>query len=273
MAVWQTGRQVPVTVAGVTARPTTTDALVEMLRSDPADTALLLDFDGTLAPIVDDPAAARAVDGVVEVLDALADRYATVAVVSGRPCEFLAAHLGPGVDLSGLYGVETRIGGDRREHPDADRWRDVIERVVQADDLPPAPPSADLEPKGVSLTVHFRRTPTAGPAILDWADRVAAATGLESRPAKASVELHPPIPTDKGTSVLDLAGDRGTVAYCGDDVGDLPAFAALDRLAAAGRATAKVAVASTDVPDAVRDAADLVLPDPEALRDVLRRLL
>lgn len=54
--------------------------------------ALCLDFDGTLSPIVEDPQAARPLPGIVELLGPLAERFAAVALVSGRPAAYLAEH-------------------------------------------------------------------------------------------------------------------------------------------------------------------------------------
>ena len=56
------------------------------------ETALCLDFDGTLSPIVDDPEAARPLAGVVELLGPLAARFAAVALVADRPADYLAEH-------------------------------------------------------------------------------------------------------------------------------------------------------------------------------------
>lgn len=225
----------------------------------PEATALLFDFDGTLAPIVDDPAAARAVDGGVELLDALAGRFARVAVVSGRPRDFLITVLGTGVDLSGVYGLESRRSGVDRDHPEAERWRPVIADVARTADLPDG---VTVEPKGLSMTVHFRQAPDAEADVRTWAADVAADTGLEVREAKASVELHPPIEADKGSAVRELSDGCRTVVYVGDDVGDLPAFAALDDLRDEGRETWKLAVGGAELPEAVGAAADLVLDDP-----------
>ena len=61
---------------------------LDRLRARAAEAALCLDFDGTLAPIVDDPADAEALPGTVELLGRLARRFAAVAVVSGRPARF-----------------------------------------------------------------------------------------------------------------------------------------------------------------------------------------
>jgi trehalose 6-phosphate phosphatase len=76
-----------------------------------------------------------------------------------------------------------------------------------------------------------------------------------------SVELHPPIEVDKGTALEQLAADLGAVCYVGDDLGDLPAFDALDRLAAdrSDVHTLRVAVASDESPSELLDRADLVL--------------
>lgn len=247
----------------------------EIVGADPSTTALFFDFDGTLAPIVPDPASAQAVDGAVELLEALARRFARVAVVSGRPRAFLVERVGPDVDLSGVYGLETRVGGHQQEHEEAHRWRDVIAEVAASGsraDGSGLPPGVLVEPKGLSLTVHYREAPEAEDAVLAWADAVGRSSGLEVRPAKRSVELHPPLAVDKGTSVLALSEGCRTVAYLGDDIGDLPAFAALDQLNASGVRTCKVAVASEELPDALADAADLLLDGPDAVLAALRPL-
>ena len=257
------------TVGAVTA--VALDDLRAELGAEPRHTALLFDFDGTLAPIVDDPAAARPAAGAVELLEALVPRFGRVAVVSGRPRSFLVDHVGPSVDLSGLYGLETRVDGKLADHAEAERWRDVVASVV-ADHGPRLPDGATLEPKGLSITVHYRRAPAAAGSVAAWADDVAAGTGLEVRPAKQSVELHPPVSVDKGTSVEAFADGCTAVAYLGDDVGDLPAFAALDRLRAAGRRTWKIAVASAELPEAVAERADAIVDGPDGVLELLRPL-
>ena len=237
----------------------TPDELRDLLRADPQRTALLFDFDGSLSPIVEDPAAAAAVEGAVELLDRLATTYRRVAVISGRPRSFLADRLGAAVDLSGVYGLETRTAGVDADHDAAQRWRPVIATVADEAGLPDG---VTVEPKGLSLTVHFRRAPGAEDVVRSWAERTAADTGLEVRAAKASVELHPPIDVDKGTSVRALAEGCATVVYVGDDVGDLPAFAALDDLRADGITTAKVAAGGAELPAEVAATADLVVDGP-----------
>src|SRR5947209_16385557 len=94
------------------------------LVADPAQAGVYTDFDGTLAPIVDDPDKACPLDGVAEALAALAVRYARVGVISGRPVRFLQhAVAGPGVDLWGEYGLERALGGEVRAADGAAQWR------------------------------------------------------------------------------------------------------------------------------------------------------
>ena len=87
-----------------------------------------------------------------------------------------------------------------------------------------------VERKGLSLTLHYRTNPQLAEAVRMWADFQAARSGLLVRPAKMSVELHPPIDVDKGSALIELcrAADVRAAMYVGDDIGDLPAFAALD---------------------------------------------
>jgi trehalose 6-phosphate phosphatase len=244
---------------------------LSVLRRDPAHTALLTDFDGTLSAIVDDPASARALAGAVDVLDALAGRYAVVGVVSGRPLSFLEAHLPTSLHLSGLYGLERSHGGQREDHEGAGAWREVVADVVAATAAHPLP-GARVENKGLSITIHYREHPELDEQVREWAARIAARSGLVARPARRSVELHPPISVDKGTVVELLARDCSAVCYLGDDAGDLSAFTALDRLATAGKDVVRIGVRSPEVPAEVLERADVVVDGPEGALVLLRSL-
>ena len=116
-----------------------------------------------------------------------------------------------------------------------------------------------VEEKGVSLTLHFRETPERADEVESWAADVAAATGLEIRPARKSVELHPPVPVDKGTALASHTDDAATaVVYLGDDIGDLPAFRAVGPTAG-DRPSLRVVVRNDGVHDDLAGLADVLL--------------
>src|SRR4051812_33321485 len=149
----------------------------DVFRRTPEAAAILTDFDGTLAAIVDDPAAARPLDGVPALLDELADRYALVAVLSGRPVAFLQQLLSDRIVLSGLYGLEVARDGRRGDHPSGGAWREVVADVTAAARAR-GPEGMRVEPKGLSLTVHYRGDPGLEAAVRDWAEHEAARSGL-----------------------------------------------------------------------------------------------
>jgi trehalose 6-phosphate phosphatase len=128
----------------------------EDVRAELARAAILLDFDGTLAPIVDDPAAARPVPDAANVLRELVARAAVVAVITGRPASFVQDLLDvPGLEVIGLYGLEA-------SPPVEPGVLATIREMI-------APfAGAGLEDKGASVAVHVRRTadPDAAAAAL-----------------------------------------------------------------------------------------------------------
>lgn len=247
-------------------------ALVQSVVSRASESGAFFDYDGTLSPIVDDPAAARPLDGVPEALEDLVGWYGIVGVLSGRSVEFLQPLLPTGVALSGLYGLEVVRNGARRDHPYAGAWREAIDDVARHS-VARGPRGMLVEPKGLSMTLHYRAHPELAGDVLAWAQTQANRSGLVVRPARMSVELHPPIGADKGTALETLAGDLAVVCYVGDDRGDLPAFDALDRMARAGRLTVRGAVASTEAPAELIERADIVLDGPEAVLGFLRDLM
>jgi trehalose 6-phosphate phosphatase len=249
------------------------------LLTDPSASAVVSDFDGTLSPIVDRPDLARPLPGTPALLARLAGRFATVAVVSGRPASFLWEHLAvrdghaagadvPAPRFVGLYGLEQASDDGRIAlDPQASTWRPVIDEVVGR--LRSSAPVASLvEAKGLAVTVHWRTAPDAE----SWAVAAVASeverTGLRSHPGRCSLELRPPLSIDKGSVVRGLIEGCRAAVYFGDDLGDLPAFAALAEASAnRGIVTVSVAVADTESPPEVLEAADLVLGSPnEAIR-------
>ena len=247
------------------------DAL-ERIRAAAPHAGILTDFDGTLAPIVDRPEDARPLDGAPELLAELADHYALVAVLSGRPVTFLQEWLPSSVLLSGLYGLEVVRDGVRHDHPSGGMWREVIDDVATVARAT-GPRDMRVESKGLSLTLHYRGHPELEAEVSALAQRQAARSGLSLRTARMSYELHPPIDADKGTALRDLADGLDAVCFLGDDRGDLPAFAELERLSANGLITARIAVRSDEAPDELLDTADLVVDGPEGALALLRELL
>jgi trehalose 6-phosphate phosphatase len=246
-------------------------ALLGPVVSRASEAGLFLDFDGTLSAIVEDPAQARPLVGAMEALEALVGDYGLVAVLSGRPVSFLEPLLPPGVVVSGLYGLEVLRDGVHQDHPSAGAWREAVDDVARSSQAL-GPQGMLVEPKGLSITLHYRTRPDLAEAVLAWAKSQSSRSGLVARPARMSVELHPPISVDKGTALEALVDDLSVVCYAGDDAGDLPAFDALDRLRDAGRLTLKAAVSSPEVPRELLERADVVLDGPDGVLDFLRDL-
>jgi trehalose 6-phosphate phosphatase len=254
-----------------TSHSPTSPRTLDVLLADPARAGLFCDFDGTLSPIVSRPEDARPLAGAVEVLDALAGVLGRVGLVSGRPVSFLAPLFPASLALSGLYGLEVRIDGRFRDHPQAGAWREVVSDVV-ATAQASGPPGMRVESKGLSLTLHYRGRPDLAAAVEAWGAKQASRSGLELRPAKMSFELHPPIPADKGTALAELTDGLTAVAFIGDDVGDLPAFDALDGFEQAGVATVRVGVRGAEQADALVAQADVALDGPDAVLAALTDL-
>jgi trehalose 6-phosphate phosphatase len=227
---------------------------------------IVLDFDGTLAEIVSRPELARPVEGAREALAGLAARYRLVAIVTGRASEDVAALLAvPHVELVGLYGFEEAA---------PELVTAVVPRVEEAAALVP---EAWVEDKGPSIAIHYRQAgdpKAARAALLVALQPVATEAGLDLIEGKMVVELVPPGRSMKGAAVERLVGEHAleAVLYAGDDHADLDAFAALERLAAAGTVAVRVAVHGDETPAALIDAADLVCSDPAELVGLLRSL-
>jgi trehalose 6-phosphate phosphatase len=245
------------------------------LAADAAHSALFLDFDGTLSAIVDDPVGARPLPGVPELLAELATEFAVVAVISGRPTAFLRDVLGApaGVEVIGLYGLERALSATG----EAGAWARVIDGVV-AEARAGAPAGVYVEPKGLTVTLHWRHAPEARGWVEAFVRQVAPTHGLAVHSGRMELELRPPLEVDKGTVVRQLADEQGgrlrRVAVFGDDIGDLPAFEAVGHLGTPAAPVAAVRVAAVDreSPTAVAEAADLTVPGAAGAVRVLREL-
>ncbi|MGW2102135.1 trehalose-phosphatase [Streptomyces olivaceoviridis] len=259
------------------------DGLAALL-AQPRTALIGLDFDGTLAPIVADPEQARAHPGAVSALAALAPEIASVAVITGRPPEVAVRYGG----FAGVPGLEhlTVLG-----HYGAERWDAATGEVTAP---PPHPGVAAvraelpglleragaqegtwIEEKGRALAVHTRRAPdpqAAFEALRAPLADLATRHGLIVEPGRMVLELRPP-GMDKGVALLDHARavHAGCVVYAGDDLGDLPAFAAIEKLRTNGVPGLLVCSGSTEVAE-LADRADLVVDGPQGVVGLLRAL-
>jgi trehalose 6-phosphate phosphatase len=214
----------------MSSRPTAIEALAE----DPSSSGLVLDFDGVLSPIVEDPTASAMPDHVAVILARLTGPLGLLAVISGRPVEFLEDRVRvPGVPLLGSYGIEQSWNGVRQVDPGAKKWMAQVSeasRVLGA--LLAQSPGIRVEEKSVSVAVHWRQAPdhaVAGKEVRQVTARIAEEMGLRLEPGKLVEELRPPINVDKGSAVSELLAAKRltTFAYVGDDLGDIPALRAV----------------------------------------------
>ena len=260
-------------------------ALVAVARS----TVVGLDFDGTLAPIVDDPESAHIHPDAPEALLALSSVVRAVAVVTGRPARKVLA-------LGGLDEVGREIGEAGRElfvfgQYGFERWTSTSRRVVSPRpppglagflrELPAVLRDADaadafVEDKGLAIAVHTRRLddPTGAFERLEPRLRdLAARYDMAVEPGRNVVEARSP-GMDKGIVVRDLAQDLGAggFLFAGDDLGDLEAFAAVEELREQGLPTLLVCSAS-DEESALLDRSDVVVKGPDGVLDLLRQLV
>jgi trehalose 6-phosphate phosphatase len=236
---------------------TETDTLGR-LAVEPHLAALLLDVDGTLAPIVDRPENARVPDETRAELRRLADRYALVACVSGRTGDDARRVVGvDGIVYVGEHGLELE--------PEAEQWVAPLHAFARSVDWP-------AEPKRLTTSFHYRtaKDPEAAEAVLTRIAERAVAEGLRPRFGRMVLEIRPPVDADKGTAVRRLLAARGLrrALYAGDDTTDLDAFRGLDGLDLAVR----VAVSSAEGPEELGVAADLIVGGPDALLELLRQL-
>lgn len=238
---------------------------LDAFRERLADAAVLLDFDGSLAPIVSRPEDARPLPDVPDVLRELIPRVKLVAIVTGRPSSTIRALLGPieGLRIAGLYGFEgaPALG--------ADVLGDVRDALGGR-------AGVQVETKGPSVAVHYRNAPDpdgAAEALRARLSPIASRHGLRLLDGKRVWELAPAGAGGKGEAVDAIVAEiePSAVLYAGDDIADLEAFAALDRVAGSVLVR-KVAVLGDEAPVALREAADVIVEGPAGLLELLRGL-
>ncbi|MFJ3650684.1 trehalose-phosphatase [Streptomyces murinus] len=259
------------------------DGLAALL-AHPTAAVIGLDFDGTLAPIVDDPEQARAHPAAVAALTALAPKVAHVAVITGRPAGVAVRYGGfagvPGLDhltVLGHYGAErwdatTGTVTAPAPHPGVAAVRAELPGLL---DRVGAWQGTWIEEKGRAVAVHTRRAQdpqAAYEALRAPLAELATRHGLIVEPGRMVLELRPP-GMDKGVALGEYLRETGagSVLYAGDDLGDLPAYAAVDKLRSEGTPGLLVCSGSTEVTE-LAERADLVVDGPEGVVGLLTAL-
>ncbi|WP_406415234.1 trehalose-phosphatase [Streptomyces sp. NBC_01614] len=257
------------------------DGLAAIL-THPARSLIALDFDGTLAPIVPDPEKARAHPDAIPALAALAPKVAAVAVITGRPAE-VAVKYGGFADTPGLEHLVV-LG-----HYGAERW-DAVSGEVTAPDPHPGVAAVRaalpgllestahgtwIEDKGHAVAVHTRRAPDpqgAFDALRAPLTDLATRNGLIVEPGRMVLELRPP-GMDKGVALSKYIRELGaeSVLYAGDDLGDLPAYAAVDKLRSDGTPGLLVCSGSEEVTE-LSERSDVVVDGPEGVVRLLHAI-
>ena len=255
--------------------------LLEQFRKTAERAGVFLDFDGTLSEIVHVPDDARPFQGVPEVLERLATRYAVVAIISGRSAHQLLEWLGPGIEIHGVHGAESVRDGvvalSARAGPHTDLMRRVFEEARSRVDALPYE-GLIVEDKGVMVGLHFRNASDiegARAKLDEIATELVDTYGLQRAGGRLAFELRPPEHFSKELVVLERARETKLEAamFVGDDRVDLPGFDALDRLSEEGLKTLRVAVSSAEAPPELLERADIVVEGPKGAVDLLKSLL
>ncbi|MDS0475155.1 trehalose-phosphatase [Natrinema sp. 1APR25-10V2] len=196
-----------------------------------------LDFDGTLAPIVEEPDAAAPTDRNREAVAALTRTPGvTTAVVSGRALTDVRERIDGPTIYAGNHGLELARNGAIAVHPVARKRAVRVERLCSILETALASvPNARVENKRLTGTVHFRAVPPAAEPIVRRITRTVVdrfgGDGLELSTGKRILEFGPDFPWGKGNAVELIAADEPSetaVVYIGDDVTDESAFRAVE---------------------------------------------
>lgn len=264
------------------AAETTIDVWLHAARERPERTALFLDIDGTLAPVVE-----RAEDALVPVevcrlLGALSARLRLVACVSGRAAADAKRLVGVGgVVYAGAHGAELLIPstGEIERAPELEAWRTPVREFAASIDTTELRRSdVRLEDKDFIQALHWRGAEDDGAAeaLVDEIARDAQARGFEIHHGRKVLEIRPPVHFNKGIAVARLAEPReiAHAAYVGDDLTDLDAFEALKRLQADGglESAVCVGVRSEEQPPELVERSDVLVDGPIGVTELLRSI-
>lgn len=256
---------------------------LEPLRENPARAAVLLDIDGTLAPIVRHAADAHVPEATRTLLIEIAKRYRVVGCVSGRRAATARQMVAIGtIAYVGNHGGELLRPGTTSPEvdPDVAAWTArVREFAARAYTSEHQRIRVRNEDKGSIAAFHWRGAPDEdGAAVaVQRIARLAEKEGFATHWGRKVLEVRPPVAMDKGLGIgMLLRGTPVTAAlYVGDDTTDLDAFRGLRRLVGSGELTSVVCVAvgSDEAPAELAQEADLTVEGTAGVRELLEALL
>lgn len=258
------------------------DALAPLL-ADPLAAAVLLDVDGTLAPIVRHADDAHVPEKTRRPLITIAKTYGFVACVSGRRAVIARRIVSLGsITYIGNHGSEVLVGGASEAEVDTEvaAWTERVRAfaVAELDDEEVRRTRVRGEDKQAIAAFHWRGAPDeeAAEAVVAAIASRAEAAGFALHRGRKVLEVRPPVAMDKGRGIERQLTGRGLQAavYVGDDRTDCDAFAGLRRLVAAGELTAAVCIGvrSDETPPELEQAADLLVDGPAGVRELLTAL-
>lgn len=257
--------------------------MLEPLRADPHTAAVLLDIDGTLAPIVDHAADASVPESTRQLIIAVSRRYGQVACISGRRASEARAMVSIGtIAYLGSHGAELLRSGwtEAQIDPALAQWTPRIDEFRRESDTPELRRRrVRIEDKGPLIAYHWRGAADEqdARAAIDAVAAHAQEVGLEVHWGRKVMEVRPPVRIDKGLGVRTLLAGRtlSSALYVGDDTTDLDAFHALRELVDEGSLARAVCVGvrSDDGPPAVEEEADTVVVGTDGVRGLLAVLV
>jgi trehalose 6-phosphate phosphatase len=264
----------------VIPQPQTTEgrAGLDAIIAHPSRAVVGLDFDGTLAPIVPDPTTSRADPETRVALARLAPLLGWVVVVTGRPAGLAA-------DLAGLHGLAPNITvlghyGWEQWDGDSDRVRSPtppagLEQVRAELPALVAGTDARVEDKHLSIAVHTRQADDPDETLMRLCEpltELADRCGLRVEPGRRVLELRMP-GMDKGLALTRFVRERAAsaVLFAGDDLGDLPAFEAVEQFRRQGIPGLTVCSGSVEVPG-LAGHTDITVAGPPGVADLLAGL-
>lgn len=237
-------------LGATTMQPVTIDDFDEYLSTYIGYTqklALLLDYDGTLAPIAPHPDLATLpleTKHTLQRLSNMSDVY--IAIISGRNVENVKNMVGiEGITYAGNHGLEIlHPDGSKFVHPMPMELQESVVHLLKALQEQVCKDGAWVENKGPLLTLHYRETPiTLRPGLVEQASKLITAAGFTPAPAHCALEARPPVEWDKGRASIYILrtafgldwSERIRIIYAGDDLTDEDAMLALKGMAATFR--------------------------------------